>query len=216
MGAKVLMTSKSLLAGVALAIIGLAATAAQAATPLYEAPTAEMPTDTSITDTFYAPKAGSDLVSFTIDGYSSLDGQNPYEDDFSLKLNNVTVLTGTFNLGGGGNNVVLYNPYGGTADNVSGNGTAVTWAGGHVVVEDTLPLVAELNHLTFTYTSLAGKGHAGFQGLGDEGWGIERLTVNGATAVPEPGTWALMLMGFGGLGATLRGSRRGRGVKLAV
>ena len=29
-----------------------------------------------------------------------------------------------------------------------------------------------------------------------------------AAAVPEPATWAMMLIGFGGLGAALRGSRR--------
>ncbi|MBL8556470.1 MAG: PEPxxWA-CTERM sorting domain-containing protein [Phenylobacterium sp.] len=30
----------------------------------------------------------------------------------------------------------------------------------------------------------------------------------GAAVVPEPGTWALMIMGFGGAGAMLRGRRR--------
>lgn len=33
------------------------------------------------------------------------------------------------------------------------------------------------------------------------------VTVNGANAVPEPGAWALMLLGFGGLGASLRRRR---------
>ena len=33
--------------------------------------------------------------------------------------------------------------------------------------------------------------------------------------VPEPATWAMMLMGFGGLGAALRGARRGRGAAAA-
>lgn len=36
------------------------------------------------------------------------------------------------------------------------------------------------------------------------------VTVNDANAVPEPGAWALMLLGFGGLGAALRRQRRAR------
>jgi hypothetical protein len=36
---------------------------------------------------------------------------------------------------------------------------------------------------------------------------FDDLTVNGS-AVPEPATWAMMLVGFGALGATLRGAKR--------
>ena len=34
-------------------------------------------------------------------------------------------------------------------------------------------------------------------------------TISSVTAVPEPATWAMMLVGFGGLGAALRSRRKG-------
>ena len=40
--------------------------------------------------------------------------------------------------------------------------------------------------------------------------GALSIEVTGSTAIPEPATWAIMLMGFGGLGLALRGARRGR------
>jgi hypothetical protein len=42
---------------------------------------------------------------------------------------------------------------------------------------------------------------------------VASVTVSDAVAgVPEPAAWALMLLGFGGLGAVLRGSRRREGL----
>lgn len=40
-----------------------------------------------------------------------------------------------------------------------------------------------------------------------EWWQIDNFTV-GAAAVPEPATWAMMIVGFGGIGATLRRRRQ--------
>jgi len=201
------MKMKTLLAGAIGSIVSLAAISAQAAT-LYSlaGPTPDMATDSSITATFGA-SAGAGNASFIIDGYASLDGQNYYEDDFTLSLNGTPILVGTFNLGGGGADDLYSNPNGGTADNISGNGTNVTWAGGQVVVDEPLTLLKGSNSLTFNYTSLGGPDHAGFQGLGDEGWGLEQVSVTGVPGVPEPATWAMMLVGFGGLGAAMRSRR---------
>ena len=191
------MMLKSLFAGAAFAV--LASASAQAAV-VYAGPSPEMATDQSFSLDVNGTGA-STPVSFIIDGYLSLDGQNFYEDDFSLALNGATVFTGTFNLGGGGSDVVYSNPDGATATNLGnlfflGGKEQVSFAG--------LNLNPGVNTLTFSYTSLE-DGHAGFQGLGDERWGVENVNVGG---VPEPATWAMMLMGFGGLGAAMRSHRK--------
>ena len=49
-----------------------------------------------------------------------------------------------------------------------------------------------------------GTDRAGPQGLGDEGWGLNRLRVTGVSPVPEPGTMALWLAGLAGLGLRRR------------
>jgi hypothetical protein len=50
-------------------------------------------------------------------------------------------------------------------------------------------------------------------GSGDSGVQIDNVRFNEAigTGVPEPGAWALMLLGFTGMGAALRGRRRPAG-----
>jgi hypothetical protein len=177
---------------------------------IFPGPSPEQPTDTTIGVTFNSGAAATTGLSFTIDGYLSLDGQNFYEDDFGLSLNGSPLFSGTFNLGGGSDTtqaVVYSNPFGATLSNPTNNGTAVGFAGGKEIVTfgDVLPLVSGTNTLIFTYTSLTAPGHAGFQGIGDEGWGIEGVTVT----TPEPSTWTMMLTGFAGLGwASYRAARR--------
>ena len=203
------MRLRMTLAATVAAIATLAAAGAQAGT-LYSfaGPTAELPTDVSITKSF-SGAAGAAQVAFTLDGYASLDGQNFYEDDFTLSLNSSPILSGTFNLGGGGANVVFFAPVGASVNNISGNGMAVTFAGGKVLISTPLNLLAGLNSLTFNYTALPRYAHAGFQGTGDEGWGLRDIVVTQASGgVPEPASWALMLTGFGALGAGLRRNRR--------
>jgi len=169
---------------------------------VYAGPTGAMPTDQSFSVNFNSGAATPAALSFVVDGYLSLDGQNYYEDDFSLKLNNNVIFSATFNLGGGSNSGfqanVYSNPYLATLMNPTNNGTGIGWNGGIEVLSfGGVPLIDGLNTLTFTYTSLADSNHAGFQGLGDEGWGIENVNVS---AVPEPSTWAMLLLGFAGIG----------------
>jgi hypothetical protein len=126
----------------AFAALALTAGAAHAAAVVVDS--SEHATDSSVSGTFTAAAAGSQVLTFDLNGYATLDGQNSYEDDFSL--------------------------------------------------------AAGANTFTFSYDSLsAATGHAGFQGTGDEGWGVSKVAV-----VPEPGSLALMLAGLGIVGGLAR------------
>ncbi len=199
----------------AVAILTLAAAAGAQATTLYSGPSSmdELTTGTSFDVTFNAPHAGAADLSFVLDGFASLDGQNWYEDDFTLSLNGVAIAKGTWNLGGGGADAVYFAPLGATFDNISDNGAdhlAINWNGGHVDIDTPLSLKAGANALTFAYDSMPSEGgaHAGWQGTGDEGWAAHDIKVTQAGAVPEPAAWGLMIVGFGGMGVVLRRQRR--------
>lgn len=168
------------------------------------------PAETPGSYTFLANSSGGNgALSFTIDGYNSLDGTNFYEDDFTLSVNNAAILQLSYDLGGGGGNSIFANTYGATVSDrylVDGH-----WA---IDVDiASLALLAGSNSFVFSYVSpsgdaLGGTGsHAGPQGLGDEAWGLSNvLLTSDATvaAVPEPATWALMIGGFAVAGAAMR------------
>jgi len=188
---------RSILAGLTLS--SLLAASAHAGI-IYAGPSAPMATDSSFTLTFNS-SAPTTALSFTLDGYLSLDGHNSYEDDFTLKLNGTQIFDGTFNLGGGSSTsqaVVISSVGGVTLANPTSNGLGIGWNGGQETFNfSSLALNGVSNTLEFHYESLSGPGFAGFQGLGDEGWGVEQVNVS---AVPEPSTWAMMILGFAGVG----------------
>lgn len=171
------MNVKALIGGAALSVL-LAQSAEAGLIYSAAAPTGPIATNQTYSVVFNSSPVAAAL-SFVIDGYASLDGQNFYEDVFSLKLNNALVFSGTFNLGGGSNSGsqanIYYNPFGATFTNLTGNGTGIGWQGGKEAISfASLPLAAGSNTLTFGYTSASG-GHAGFQGIRDEAWGIEKI-----------------------------------------
>jgi hypothetical protein len=211
------MGFRQTVAASAVAVMALAGANARATTLLSDtdAPV-ERAVGSAFDETFDSATGGLASLSFVLDGYRSLDGQNWYEDDFTLSLNNVAIIKGTWNLGGGGSDAVYMAPTGATFDNLSGNGAAVTWTGGHVNISSSLNLLAGGNTLTFSYGSL-GVDHAGLQGQADEAWSVHDVLVTQANrfsgtdlvgVVPEPGTWMLMLVGLGGAGLHLRHRRR--------
>lgn len=143
-----------------------------------------------LSDTFNA-SAGAAVLNFELQGYLSLDGaNNGYTDTFSLIVNGTTVLTGSWDLGGGGVNVLYFNP-----NNAIVNAQATSYfGGGKATVAIPIALLGGSNTITYSYTG-------GAQGLGDEGWGINTVNVS---AVPEPGTYAMLLAGLGLVGFMTR------------
>jgi hypothetical protein len=195
----------------AFAAVGLAG-AASAATPL--------PTNSSVNSGVFTSSTAHPLnLKVNLLGFLSLDGQNNYEDDFTVTLNDLTtssstqLLVGTYNLGGGGANVDKYVIPGGSVSytGLDTDPNHVSFTGGSIninLASGVLLNTTDNYQINFAYNSLTGpigetgNTYAGFQGLGDEGWAI------GSYSVPEPATWMMMLVGFGGLGAALRMRRR--------
>lgn len=176
----------------------LAATALLAAAPAWAAtlytlpvPTAALETDSAVTLDFAAGSGGGQ-VDFTLAGYATLDGDNTYIDILHVTLNGTEVFSGTWDLGGGGASRVLLDTNGATVGTVASQ---------QLTISIPLTLAAGSNRLVFSYespTSFEGSGRSGFQGLGDEGWGLNAVTVAGM--VPEPAGSGLLLAGLGVVG----------------
>ncbi|MBX3483692.1 PEPxxWA-CTERM sorting domain-containing protein [Phenylobacterium sp.] len=71
-------------------------------------------------------------------------------------------------------------------------------------------------HTASTFTLAIRASGAGWQGAGDEAWGIDNIAITydgvrdtppPGPGVPEPATWAMMIVGFGAAGAMLRRRR---------
>ena len=160
----------------------------------------------NVSTSFNAPSAGDGSIAFQIAGYRSLDGNNFYRDNFSLFVNNSLAFAGTFDLGGGGSNLVTFVLPGFSSFLVNPTSTGTpTWNGGIANIGAPIVFEVGLNTLRFEYDS-PGSPFAGRQGLGDEGWGIN--TVKVTSAVPEPSTWAMMIVGFIGVSLAVKRRRR--------
>jgi hypothetical protein len=66
----------------------------------------------------------------------------------------------------------------------------------------------------FSQLSISAAGIASFKveslsdDLGPDSFGVREITLNTPTAIPEPGGWLLMILGFGAAGALLRARRK--------
>jgi hypothetical protein len=141
-----------------------------------------------------SPLNGS--LTFDLLGFRTIDGAgNCCTDVFNLLINGSTRYQAAFGMGGGGSDQVFTNPDGAT---FSGSGQSR---------QITIPFtaVAGTNTFVFLYPAL--------QGFGDEAFGLDNIDLRAVVnppagpGIPEPATWAMMLMGFFGLGALVRARR---------
>lgn len=139
---------------------------------------------------------GVGLLDFILEGYLTLDGVGDFTDTFNVDLNGTTLLNGSYELGGSGANVTNFIAAGGTFVPMS-NGF---FLGGSALGSLPVALLNGLNTLTFSYSGVS-------QGFTDEGFGLNSLRVTGNVVnagVPEPSTWAMLILGFGTIGGMMR------------
>ena len=147
-------------------------------------------------DVVFQSSSGSSPISFDIFGARSVDGDNGYADLFTVALNDLVVFTGSFNMSGGGANLVLTNLFGWTADTLTNPGGY--FQGGVTSVAGQIDLLSGLNKLTFGFSPVRG----GNQGTGDESWAINRVNVSQPpAAVPLPAALPLLALATAALGA---------------
>jgi len=157
--------------------------------------------DGSATLDLFAAGPTSTSLSFDLLGFRTLDGAgNCCTDTFNLSLNNVVILSGAFDMSGGGTNTVFINSVSAIVNTVSsgyGQGGLTT------VSIQSLSIVPGLNSLRFDYGMP-------LQGIGDESWGLDNVNAAGqVSVVPEPAGSATLLAGLLATGLWMR--RRARG-----
>jgi hypothetical protein len=191
--------SETKLPFLAAAVVGLLIAQPAAAATVYSAEALhpdKMRGTASFSTSFTSNTAGAGTIDFELLGYLSLDGvhnrpntNRPYTDTFSLYVNGESVLSGSFDLGGGGQTV--WNGVSGATVDAKSFGH---WQGG--LAEIFVPIVLKngLNAVVFAYTGLA-------QSLRDEGWGIGSVRIDSnPSPVPLPAAAPLFAAALAGAG----------------
>jgi hypothetical protein len=132
------------------------------------------------------PNSGT--LTFDLIGYTSIDGAGPQsccQDLFSLTINNIVVFQQYFGMQWFADVAVT-----------NTTGTTYTSAPGMRTITTPFTPIVGVNTFVFSYGPL--------QGIADEAWALDNVSVSGPSAAPEPGTWAMMLLGVAALGLALR------------
>ena len=187
---------------------GLGAPAANAVTLATIGVVGPLGSPGSYSQTFTAA-GGVAAVYFELNGFNTMDGENCCTDVFTLSLNGTDLFSAAISSGGGGTTNVYLGTLG--VDYIFGS-SFIDYSGGlsYQQIAVLLPnLINGTNTLMFRYDG-------DDQGLADEAWGLGNAAtlgngvggyIDGAAAVPEPASWALMIGGFALTGAALRRRR---------
>lgn len=148
-----------------------------------------------------SPDSGAGVLEFDLLLFRTMDGVNQYTDLFSLTINGSTRYQAAFGtIAGGGVDTVFLNPDGATFTRTDID----TYTGvRHVRID--FAAIAGVNTFQFAYPDL--------QSFQDEAWGLDNVSFTARVgeaptgAVPEPSTWAMMILGLGAAGAALRRRR---------
>lgn len=143
---------------------------------------------------FYAVAAGSKVtLSFDVSGNQRVDAANSIYAGFFF-ASNTTI--SDYTLGGGF----------GSGDIISAPFLTSSISTGTLTSGENQPFT----NYSLTFTAVDGGNVQLFIGTDETsvfGPVLDNVSLS-ATGVPEPASWALMLVGFGGLGAAIRGARR--------
>lgn len=161
--------------------------------------------DTGGTTTFNATGLGAHTsleLSFDLaflDSWDSFGGNSFGPDILNVNIDGVSPLMLTWN--GGGGSGAVFGP--GTVVGTGHYGFNGGWTDAVVRYSFLIP------HTAATWSMAINFGGAGFQGDLDESWGIDNfsLAATPAGVVPEPATWAMMIVGFGLAGSAVRRRR---------
>ena len=143
-----------------------------------------------------ASAANAGTLTFDLLGFRTIDGVGGYADTFNVVINGATVFQAQFGMGGGGGEVVIINS----------NGATYTGAGNLRSIVVPFTVLTGANTFQFAYNNL--------QSFGDEAFGLDNVAFRATVAdgltggIPEPSTWAMMILGLGAAGTALRSRRR--------
>ena len=150
----------------------------------------------------FSSAGGAHSIAFDLFGAKSVDGNNSYRDVFTIALNGTDVFSGSFDMSGGGGNIVTLNTLGWAWNTVTNPGGY--FQGGYTSVEGLVNLLAGQNTFSVSFTQPGPSNGAG-QGVGDESWALNDLTI---APVPLPAGLPLLAAGLVGLGLVASRKRK--------